>query len=81
MNRAAEAAAIFAVVCAGMFGHPHRPRLGRLLAVPAAEPDGRWPFRSPLLWDVFAVSTYASVSLLFWYMGMVPGSTPSGTAR
>ena len=46
----------------------------RLLAVPDAERDAElWPnFRSPLIWDVFAVSTYVTVSLLFWYVGLVP---------
>ena len=52
---------------------PHRPAVARLLAVPVSEHDGLWPqFRSPLVWDVFAVSTYATVSLLFWYVGLIP---------
>jgi Ni/Fe-hydrogenase subunit HybB-like protein len=46
---------------------------GGLLAVAVSEHDGLWPqFRSPLVWDVFAVSTYATVSLLFWYVGLIP---------
>jgi hypothetical protein len=53
---------------------PHRPSVARrLLAVPLPEQHGIWPqFRSPLIWDVFAVSTYFTVSLLFWYVGLIP---------
>lgn len=75
INRAAEAMTIFAVVCAGMFPTIH---VGRIWVIYYLIPYGPnqhaiWPqFRSPLLWDVFAVSTYATVSLLFWYMGMIP---------
>ncbi|HZT69440.1 MAG TPA: NrfD/PsrC family molybdoenzyme membrane anchor subunit [Terriglobia bacterium] len=74
INRFAEAMTIFAVACAGMFPLLH---LGRpwlffwLLPYPntfVIQPQ----FRSPLVWDVFAVSTYATVSLLFWYLGMIP---------
>lgn len=75
INRAAEAMTIFAVVCAGMFPGIHIGRVWAfywLFPIPT-EHLAMWPnFRSPLLWDVFAVSTYATVSLLFWYMGMVP---------
>ena len=75
INRAAEAMTIFAVVCAGMFPGIHIGRVWVfywLFPVPT-EHLAMWPnFRSPLLWDVFAVSTYATVSVLFWYMGMVP---------
>ncbi len=75
INRAAEAMTIFAVVCAGMFPGIHIGRLWVfywLFPIPT-EHLGMWPqFRSPLLWDVFAVSTYATVSILFWYMGMIP---------
>jgi molybdopterin-containing oxidoreductase family membrane subunit len=74
INRFAEAMTIFAVVCAGMFPgiHVGRPWLAYWL-FPLPNQMSMWPqFRSPLLWDVFAVSTYASVSLLFWYIGMVP---------
>ncbi|MBI2214021.1 MAG: DUF3341 domain-containing protein [Acidobacteria bacterium] len=74
INRAAEAMTIFAVICALIYPGIH---LGRwwmpfyLLPYPNAMQV--WPnFRSPLLWDVFAVGTYFTVSLLFWYMGMVP---------
>jgi len=74
INRFAEAMTIFAVVCAGTFPGIHigRPWLAYWLA-PYPNQMGTWPnFFSPLLWDVFAVSTYATVSVLFWYMGMVP---------
>ena len=75
INRAAEAMTIFAVVCAGMFPGIHIGRVWAfywLFPIPT-EHLAMWPnFRSPLLWDVFAVGTYATVSLLFWYMGMVP---------
>jgi molybdopterin-containing oxidoreductase family membrane subunit len=75
INRAAEAMTIFAVICAGLFPGVHIGRLWVfywLFPVPT-EHLAMWPnFRSPLLWDVFAVGTYATVSLLFWYMGMVP---------
>ncbi len=74
INRAAEAMTIFAVMCAGLFPGIH---VGRVWVVywlfPIPNTMLLWPqFRSPLLWDVFAVSTYATVSLLFWYMGMIP---------
>jgi len=65
---------IFAVICAGLFPGIHigRPWLPYWL-FPYPNQMGMWPqFRSPLLWDVFAVGTYFTVSLLFWYMGMVP---------
>lgn len=74
INRFAEAMTIFAVACAGTFPgiHVGRPWFAYWL-FPLPNQMGTWPqFFSPLLWDVFAVSTYATVSLLFWYMGMVP---------
>ena len=75
INRAAEAMTIFAVICAGTFPGIHIGRVWVfywLFPIPS-EHLAMWPnFRSPLLWDVFAVSTYFTVSLLFWYMGMVP---------
>ncbi len=75
INRFAEAMTIFAVVCAGIYPGVHVGRVWFaywLLPLPSARLD-MWPnFRSPLLWDVFAVSTYATVSLLFWYMGLIP---------
>jgi len=74
INRFAEAMTLFAVVCAGLFPliHVGRPWLAYWL-LPYPNTMGLWPqFRSPLLWDVFAVSTYATVSLLFWYVGLVP---------
>jgi Ni/Fe-hydrogenase subunit HybB-like protein len=74
INRAAEAMTIFAVICAGLFPLIHIGRVWFgwwLLPLPNA--NSIWPqFRSPLLWDVFAVSTYFTVSLLFWYMGLIP---------
>jgi molybdopterin-containing oxidoreductase family membrane subunit len=74
INRFAEAMTIFAVMCAGLFPliHVGRPWLAYWL-FPYPNQMGMWPqFRSPLLWDVFAVSTYAMVSALFWYVGMIP---------
>ena len=74
INRFAEAMTLFAVACAGMFPllHVGRPWLAFWL-LPYPNTMGLWPqFRSPLIWDVFAVSTYATVSLLFWYTGLVP---------
>ncbi len=74
INRFAEAMTLFAVACAGIFPLLH---LGRswifywILPYPntmTIQPN----FRSPLVWDVFAVSTYATISLLFWYLGMIP---------
>jgi Ni/Fe-hydrogenase subunit HybB-like protein len=74
INRFAEAMTIFAVCCAGMFPAIHVGRIWVIWWVfPIPNQMSMWPnFRSPLLWDVFAVSTYFSVSLLFWYMGLVP---------
>jgi molybdopterin-containing oxidoreductase family membrane subunit len=65
---------IFAVICAGMFPGIHVGRIWMIWMVfPIPNANAIWPnFRSPLLWDVFAVSTYMTVSLLFWYMGMIP---------
>ncbi|MEX0652891.1 MAG: NrfD/PsrC family molybdoenzyme membrane anchor subunit [Phycisphaeraceae bacterium] len=74
INRFAEAMTIFAVTCAGLFPAIHigRPWLAYWL-FPIPNQMDMWPqFRSPLLWDVFAVSTYATVSALFWYVGMIP---------
>jgi molybdopterin-containing oxidoreductase family membrane subunit len=74
INRFAEAMTIFAIMCAGIFPAIHigRPWLAYWLA-PYPNQMSVWPqFRSPLLWDVFAVSTYFTVSLLFWYIGMIP---------
>jgi Ni/Fe-hydrogenase subunit HybB-like protein len=74
INRFAEAMTIFAVACAGIYPliHVGRPWLAYWL-IPYPNSMRIWPnFRSPLIWDVFAVSTYATVSLLFWYVGMIP---------
>ena len=74
INRFAEAMTLFAVACAGLFPllHLGRPWLFYWL-FPYPDTMKLWPqFRSPLVWDCFAVSTYATVSLLFWYVGLVP---------
>ncbi len=74
INRFAEAMTLFAVACAGMFPllHMGRPWLFYWM-FPYPSSMGVWPqFRSPLVWDVFAVSTYATVSAVFWYVGLVP---------
>lgn len=76
INRSAEAMTLFAVLCAAMFPliHMGRPWVGAYWVLPY--PNERGPlwvnFRSPLLWDVFAISTYFTISLVFWYLGLVP---------
>ncbi|MEQ8548638.1 MAG: NrfD/PsrC family molybdoenzyme membrane anchor subunit [Cyclobacteriaceae bacterium] len=76
INRAAEAMTIFAVICALQFPilHMGRPWLGFYWALPLPNTFGSlWVnFNSPLLWDVFAISTYFSVSLVFWFIGLIP---------
>lgn len=75
INRAAEAMTLFAVACAGIFPviHVGRIWLAPIFLAPIPNANAIWPqFRSPLLWDVFAVSTYGTVSLLFWYTGLIP---------
>ncbi len=74
INRFAEAMTIFAVICALVFPGIH---VGRVWAaywmLPLPNQMAMWPnFRSPLLWDVFAVSTYFTISLIFWYVGLIP---------
>jgi molybdopterin-containing oxidoreductase family membrane subunit len=74
INRFAEAMTLFAVACAGLYPllHMGRPWFFFWL-LPYPNTMELWPqWRSPLVWDVFAVSTYASVSLLFWYIGLIP---------
>ena len=75
VNRAAEAMTIFAVMCAGQFPIWHMGRVWMAFFV-LPYPNSRGPlwvnFNSPLLWDVFAISTYFTVSLLFWYTGLLP---------
>src|SRR5881398_2235500 len=74
INRFAEAMTLFAVACAGMFPvlHLGRPWLAYWL-FPYPNTMKVWPqFSSPLVWDVFAVSTYATISLLFWFIGLIP---------
>ena len=76
INRAAEAMTIFAVICAAQFPllHMGRPWIGLIWVFPLPNTYGSlWVnFNSPLLWDVFAISTYFSVSLVFWYIGLIP---------
>ncbi|MCC7301007.1 MAG: polysulfide reductase NrfD [Bacteroidia bacterium] len=75
INRSAEAMTIFAVCCAAIFVllHTGRPWLDYWLFPFPNQFGSSWPnFNSPLLWDVFAVSTYFSVSLVFWYIGLIP---------
>ena len=75
VNRAAEAMTIFAVMCAGQFPIWHMGRVWLCFFI-MPYPNTRgpvWPnFNSPLLWDVFAISTYFTVSVLFWYSGLIP---------
>src|SRR5436309_11598988 len=75
INRSAEAMTIFAVMCAGMFPAIHMGRPWDAFFI-FPYPNFRGPlwvnFRSPLLWDVFAISTYLTISLVFWYLGMIP---------
>src|SRR5918911_1631206 len=75
INRFAEAMTLFAVACAAMFPllHTGRPWLAAYWLFPYPNTMQLWPqFRSPLIWDVFAVSTYFTVSLLFWFTGLIP---------
>ena len=75
ISRFAEAMTIFAVMCAAVFPvfHTGRPWLAAYWLFPYPNSMGLWPnFKSPLIWDVFAVSTYATVSVLFWYVGLIP---------
>jgi molybdopterin-containing oxidoreductase family membrane subunit len=74
INRFAEAMTLFAVACAGLFPALHVGRPWKAFYLfPYPDTMAMWPqFRSPLLWDVFAVSTYATVSLLFWFVGLIP---------
>jgi Ni/Fe-hydrogenase subunit HybB-like protein len=74
INRFAEAMTLFAVACAGIFPavHTGRPWLDYWM-FPYPNTMNYWPqFRSPLMWDVFAVSTYFTISLLFWFIGLIP---------
>ncbi len=74
VNRAAEAMTLFAVMCAGLFPALHVGRVWMAwFLAPVPNSNGIWQnFKSPLLWDVFAVSTYFTVSVIFWYLGLVP---------
>jgi molybdopterin-containing oxidoreductase family membrane subunit len=74
INRFTEAMTLFAVICAGLYPllHLGRPWIFYFL-LPYPDTMALWPqFRSPLIWDVFAVSTYFTVSLIFWYVGLMP---------
>jgi molybdopterin-containing oxidoreductase family membrane subunit len=76
INRSAEAMTIFAVMCAGIFPGIHVGRPWLVYFIFPYFPNQRGPlwvnFRSPLVWDVFAISTYFTISLVFWYLGMIP---------
>ncbi|MDB4971929.1 MAG: Molybdopterin oxidoreductase, partial [Myxococcaceae bacterium] len=74
INRFAEAMTIFAVICALIFPGIHVGRSWHVYyMLPIPNQMGIWPnFKSPLIWDVFAVNTYFLVSLLFWYIGLIP---------
>jgi Ni/Fe-hydrogenase subunit HybB-like protein len=74
VNRSAEAMTLFAVMCAAIFPGIHVGRIWMAwFLAPVPNPNWIWPnFRSPLMWDVFAVSTYFTVSVLFWFLGLVP---------
>jgi molybdopterin-containing oxidoreductase family membrane subunit len=75
INRFAEAMTLFAVACAAFYPvfHTGRPWVAVYWLFPYPNTMGVWPnFRSPLIWDVFAVSTYATVSALFWFVGLIP---------
>jgi Ni/Fe-hydrogenase subunit HybB-like protein len=74
VNRAAEAMTLFAVMCAGLFPAFHVGRVWMVwFLAPIPNANAIWQnFKSPLLWDVFAVSTYFTVSVIFWFIGLVP---------
>jgi molybdopterin-containing oxidoreductase family membrane subunit len=75
INRFSEAMTLFAVMCAALYPvvHTGRPWFAAYWLFPYPSTLGIWPqFRSPLTWDVFAVSTYFTTSLLFWYLGLLP---------
>ena len=84
ISRFAEAMTIFAVVCAAIFPvfHTGRPWLAAYWLFPYPNAMGLWPqFKSPLIWDVFAVSTYATVSVVFWYVGLIPDLAIAARSR
>ncbi|MDF1754420.1 MAG: polysulfide reductase NrfD [Verrucomicrobiales bacterium] len=74
VNRASEAMTLFAVMCAGIFPGFHVGRFWMVwFLAPVPNANAIWQnFKSPLLWDVFAVSTYFTVSVVFWYIGLIP---------
>jgi MoCo/4Fe-4S cofactor protein with predicted Tat translocation signal len=84
ISRFAEAMTIFAVACAALFPllHTGRPWLAAYWLLPYPNTMGLWPqFRSPLIWDVFAVSTYGTVSIIFWSSASFPTWRPCAIAR
>jgi molybdopterin-containing oxidoreductase family membrane subunit len=74
VNRGAEALTVFAVITAALFPILHLGRLWKVyFLIPYPNQRGLWVnFKSPLLWDVFAISTYASISIVFFYIGLIP---------
>ncbi|UCH10763.1 MAG: polysulfide reductase NrfD, partial [Fidelibacterota bacterium] len=74
INRFAEGMTLFAVICALLFPGLHMGRIWLAYYMfPLPNQMGMWPnFRSPLLWDIFAVGTYFTVSFLFWFVGLIP---------
>ncbi len=74
VNRAAEAMTLFAVMCAGIYPGFHVGRFWMVwFLAPVPNANAIWQnFKSPLLWDVFAVSTYFLISVIFWYIGLIP---------
>jgi Ni/Fe-hydrogenase subunit HybB-like protein len=74
VNRAAEAMTLFAVMCAGIYPGFHVGRFWMVwFLAPVPNSNAIWQnFKSPLLWDVFAVSTYFTISVIFWYIGLIP---------
>lgn len=74
INRFAEAMTLFALACAGLFPLLHLGRIQYFYwLIPYPNTMNVWPqFRSPLVWDFFAISAYVTVSILFWYVGMIP---------
>ena len=85
INRSAEAMTIFAVMCAGLFPLIHMGRPWDAFFIFPYFPNQRGPlwvnFRSPLVWDVFAISTYFTISLVFWYLGHDPRPRDAARSR
>ena len=84
VNRAAEAMTLFAVMCAGLFPliHMGRPWLFFWMLPYPNDRGSLWVnFRSPLVWDFFAISTYFTISAIFWYVGLHPRSRDGARPR